>query len=75
MITVYDSGDIALLVGGKTLLIAGLSGEITIDSEARLTYKKNGELLVLLTGTLSGEWPLMKPGLVPVSWSGSVQKV
>jgi len=75
VITVYGSGDAALLVGGKTLQIAGLSGEITIDSEARLAYKKNGDLLTLLTGMLSGDWPTMRPGLVPVSWSGSIQKV
>jgi len=75
MITVYGSGDIGLLVGGKTLQITGLSGQVTIDSEARSAYRKNGELLTLLTGTLSGDWPVMRPGLVPVSWSGSVQKV
>ena len=75
VITVYGSGDIGLLVGGKTLQITGLSGQVTIDSEARLAYRKNGDLLTLLTGTLSGDWPMMRPGLVPVSWSGNVQKV
>ncbi|MDL2206272.1 hypothetical protein LJC33_05105 [Eubacteriales bacterium OttesenSCG-928-N13] len=79
VLTVMGSGDIALLVAGQTVLIAGLQYEIIIDCEAKLAYKNNLDgTMTLLTNSVTlpdDEWPTMPSGPVPVSWAGNVTEV
>lgn len=74
LIKVEGSGDIALLIGlDSTTHIKGLTEPILIDSElgiaTNLLKTQNASYLV------SGDWPLIAPGTVPVSWTGTVTKI
>lgn len=78
-ITVTGTGDINLMVNGASVLIDGLDGSITIDSEAGVAYtvvdgEKTwaGSMVTLMDG-----WPKLNPedGANLVNWSGSVQAV
>lgn len=74
IIKVEGSGDIALLIGlDSTTHIKGLAEPILIDSElgiaTNLLKTQNASYLV------SGDWPLIAPGTVPVSWTGTVTRL
>ncbi len=71
VITVYGSGDITLMVGLTIVELEGISGGITIDSPLMEAYSGTTSL----NGSMSGDFPLLKPGTNAISWSGSVTKV
>lgn len=78
-ITVRGSGDAVLTVGGYTVVIDDMSGEIVIDCEQRIAVDGDG---MLATGKLSmsgpddaGRWPRLDPGASEVSWSGGITSV
>lgn len=75
-ITVEGSGDINLMVNGASVLIDGLDGRITIDSEAGVAYTGSGDEKEWagMQVTLIDGWPELKPagGTNLVNWSGSV---
>lgn len=71
IITVTGNGDIDLLIGGKVLQLASVSGSITIDVPARLAYSGDTNQSYKLTG----DWPLLPTGTFNVSWTGSVNNV
>ena len=71
-IVVTGSGDVTLTIGEKTVQIAALTSEITIDVAAGLAYND----AINLTGSLTGDWPMtIPPGNSAVSWTGAVTKV
>ena len=71
VITVYGSGDIALMVGGTIVELTDVSGSITVDTEIKEAYKGTA----LLNDHMSGDFPVLKPGSNAVSWTGTVTKV
>ncbi len=78
-ITVTGSGDITLMVNGVSVLIDGLNGSITIDSEAGIAYTGSGDSMAWAGEkvTLVDGWPTLKPNRATnlVNWSGNVSRV
>ena len=71
VITVYGTGDITLMVGTVIVELEGVSGSITLDSE--LQEASSGA--TGMNSAMSGEFPLLKPGMNAISWTGEVTKV
>lgn len=74
LITVSGSGNISISVGGRTIMLTGLTGSAVIDCGAKLVY--SGTTLLTGSTTLAQkEWPVLQPGNNAVSWTGSVTKL
>ena len=71
VITVYGTGDITLMVGTVIVELEGISGSITLDSELQEAYSGTTGM----NSAMSGEFPILKPGMNAISWSGEVTKV
>ena len=71
VITVFGSGDITLMVGAQIIELTGVSASITIDSELQEAYKGS----VLKNSSMTGKFPVLRPGANAISWSGGVTKV
>ena len=71
VITVFGSGNITLMVGAQLIELTGVSASITLDSVLQEAYKGTE----LKNNSMTGEFPVLKPGANAISWSGSVTKV
>ena len=71
ILTVYGSGDITLMVGTTIVELEGISGNIVIDSALQEAYKGT----TLMNDHMNGEFPVLKPGMNAISWTGTVTKV
>ena len=71
VVTVYGTGDITLMVGTTIVELEGITGSITLDSELQESYTGTTSM----NSAMSGEFPLLKPGMNAISWSGEVSKV
>lgn len=71
VMTVTGSGDITLMVGTKIIELTGITNSITIDSVLQEAY--NG--VTDMNAHMSGEFPILKPGMNAISWSGNVSSV
>jgi len=71
IITVYGSGDITLIVGLTIVELEGVSGSITLDGPLMEAYSDAAGQ----NGSMSGDFPLLMPGMNAVSWSGDVTKI
>lgn len=70
VIRVSGSGSGGVIIGGVETEISDLSGDVVIDSEARLAYNPAAD--VNLSGRVSGEWPAFQVGKNQVSFTGGV---
>ena len=77
ILTLAGSGDAALLVGGATLLISGMAGQLVVDCEQKVAYTpgSGGAPGTLMTSNVTGEWPVFPVGTTPVSWTGALTGV
>jgi phage-related protein len=71
VVTVYGSGDITLMVGTTIVELEGVSGSITLDTPLMEAYSGSTSL----NGSMSGDFPVLEPGMNAVSWSGNVTSV
>ena len=71
VITVYGSGTITLMVGTTIVELENISGSITVDSVVQEAYKGQ----TLMNDHMSGDFPILRPGMNAISWSGSVTRV
>lgn len=71
IITVYGSGEITLMVGLTIVELEGISGSITLDGPFMEAYKGTTSM----NNNMSGDFPILAPGINAVSWSGSVTKI
>ncbi len=71
LITVYGSGNITLMVGTTIVELTNVSSSIVLDCALKEAYKGT----VLMNDHMSGDFPVLKPGLNAVSWSGNVTSV
>ena len=69
--TVYGSGDVTLMVGTTIVELEGVSSSITLDSELQEAYSGTTGM----NSAMSGEFPILKPGMNAISWSGEVTKI
>ena len=68
---VYGSGDITLMVGLTVIELTGISGSIVLDSVLKEAYKGTS----LMNERMTGDFPVLKPGINAFSWSGAVTRV
>lgn len=71
VITVYGSGEITLMVGLTIVELEGVSGSITLDTPLMEAYSGTTSM----NNNMSGDFPILAPGMNAVSWSGSVTKI
>lgn len=71
IITVYGQGDITLTINNLNLILNGIDGKITINSEILNVYNDT----LSLNNTMSGDFPTFSVGNNNISWTGSVAKL
>ena len=71
VLTVYGSGDITLMVGTTIVELTDVSGSIVIDTVLQEAYLDN----TMMNDHMSGGFPVLKPGMNAVSWTGTVERV
>ena len=71
LITVYGSGNITLMIGTTIVELANVSSSIVLDCALKEAYKGT----TLMNDHMSGDFPVLKPGLNAVSWSGNVTRI
>jgi len=71
VITVTGYGEITLMVGMTIVELSDMSGSITLDTPLMEAYSG----VTSMNNRMSGEFPMLEPGLNAVSWSGSVSSV
>ena len=71
LITVYGSGNITLMIGTTIVELTNVSGSIVLDCALKEAYKGT----TLMNDHMSGDFPVLKPGLNAVSWSGNVTSI
>ena len=71
LITLTGSGDITLMVGTTIVELTGITSGIVLDCALKEAYKGTA----LMNNHMSGDFPILKPGLNAISWSGNVTSV
>ena len=71
IITVHGSGEITLMVGTTIVELSDFSGSITLDAPLMEAYSGTSSM----NASMSGDFPILKPGSNAVSWSGNVTSV
>ena len=71
ILTVTGSGDITLMVGTTIVGLTDISEGIVIDSVLQEAYLGN----TLMNDHMSGEFPVLRPGMNAISWTGEVARV
>lgn len=71
VIKVTGSGDVTLTINAKNVILTGISGYVTVDSELEECYKD----LVGKNNNMTGEWPELVVGSNAISWTGTVTSV
>lgn len=71
VMTVYGSGDITLMIGTTLIELTGVSGNIVLDSVLKEAYKGTS----LMNERMTGDFPVLKPGMNAISWGGTVTRV
>lgn len=71
VITIYGNGNIEMSVGSYDFTLTDVVDYITVDVALLEVYKDNQ----LQNRKFKGKFPIIEPGFVSISWSGSVTKV
>lgn len=67
LITVNGNGNITLTVNGKSVVLTGVSGSVTLDCATKRAYNGTTPMDSIMTG----EFPVLVPGNNVISWTGS----
>ena len=71
LITLTGSGDITLMVGTTIVELTDITTGIVLDCALKEAYLGT----TLMNDHMSGDFPILKPGLNAISWSGNVTSV
>lgn len=71
LITLTGSGDITLMVGTTIVELTRITSGIVLDCALKEAYLGTA----LMNDHMSGDFPVLKPGLNGISWSGNVTSV
>jgi len=71
LITVYGSGNITLMIGTTIVELTNVSSSIVLDCALKEAYKGT----TLMNDHMSGDFPVLKPGLNSISWNGNVTSI
>ncbi len=76
LIRVFGSGAGTVVVGGVTVQVKALDGELVLDCEAMDAYRVTDGVAVNLNNNISApEFPVLSPGETAVSWTGGVTRL
>ena len=70
-ITVTGSGNVVLTIGNQTVGLNNISLPVTIDSDMQTAFTQEEAV----TANMSGDFPLLQPGISNVAWTGNVTKL
>ena len=71
LITLTGSGDITLMVGTTIVELTDITTGIVLDCAMKEAYLGTA----LMNDHMSGDFPVLKPGLNAISWSGNVTSI
>ncbi len=71
IINVTGSGDITLTINQVSIQLSEVNESITIDSCLKDAYKDT----MLQNSKMNGDFPILKPGLNSITWTGAVSSV
>ena len=71
LITLTGSGDITLMVGTTIVELADITTGIVLDCALKEAYLGT----TLMNDHMSGDFPVLSPGLNAISWSGNVTRI
>ena len=71
ILTVTGSGDITLMVGTTIVELTSITDSIVIDCALKEAYKGT----TLMNEHMSGDFPILVPGLNAISWTGNVTRI
>ena len=71
IITLHASGDVSLLINGKTITLSDITETVTIDSETMNVYSGS----VSMNNNMAGDFPIFNVGNNSIFWTGNVAKV
>lgn len=71
IITVTGSGDITLMVGMTIVELTDITSGIVLDCALQEAYLGT----TLMNDHMSGDFPVLKPGVNEISWNGTATKV
>ncbi len=71
VITITGSGEITLMVNGTIIELSGIDGSITLDTPLMEAYSGTTSM----NHCMSGDFPVLQPGVNAISWSGDVSSV
>ena len=71
LITLTGSGDITLMVGTTIVELTDITTGIVLDCSLKEAYLGT----TLMNDHMSGDFPVLKPGLNAISWSGNVTRI
>lgn len=74
LIKVEGSGTVRVMIGTASItMITGLNGAILLDSEIGIAT--NTTQTTNMSPLVSGDWPVIPTGKVPISWTGTITKL
>ena len=72
IITLYGSGDVTFTLNGIDVFTITIDDDyVTVDSEEQEAYKEG----TLKNRKMGGDFPLLKPGINTITWSGNLTKI
>lgn len=71
IITIYGTGNITLYVNNQSIVLKGITSDITINSEMKNAYSGTASL----NNKMSGKFPILSLGENNISWAGNVTNV
>ena len=71
LITLTGSGDITLIVGTTIVELTDITTGIVLDCSLKEAYLNT----TLMNDHMSGDFPVLKPGMNATSWSGNMTSV
>jgi predicted phage tail component-like protein len=75
LLVVSGSGTGTLMVGSSSMIFTGMTGDITIDCDAKFAYTGSGTTRVLATQYITGDWIEIGTGTQYVTFSGGITGV
>ena len=73
LLMISGVGDGQIIVGNSTVTITGMAGNITLDSETQNAY--SGMTNMNNHISLTGGFPILRPGSNSIAWSGGINDV
>lgn len=76
LLRVTGEGDVTITIGDDDVTLLGMTGTVYIDCDDQEAYSLDeNDARVNQNGIMSGDFPIIEPGVTSITWSGSVTKI